>query len=81
MPDILCSYAKLLFTPSDFTSITSHIHSWALFSLYAQAHIILTSWASTLSALTQQCVWAVYVVLNPTVFFGLYSAQIPFSLI
>ena len=29
--DIPGSYAILLFTTSDFTSITSHIHSWALF--------------------------------------------------
>ena len=27
-----CSYAILLFTTSDSTSITSHIHNWALFS-------------------------------------------------
>jgi len=28
------SYALLLFTASDFTSINSHIHSWALFLLW-----------------------------------------------
>ena len=28
------SYAILFFTASDFTSITSHIHNWALFSLW-----------------------------------------------
>ena len=30
----LPAYAILLFTASDFTSITSHIHNWALFSLW-----------------------------------------------
>ena len=28
------SYAILFFTASDFTSITSHIHNWTLFSLW-----------------------------------------------
>ena len=31
-PNIPASYAILLFTASDFTSITSHIHSWVFFS-------------------------------------------------
>jgi len=30
-PNILGSYAILLFTALDFTSITSYIHNWALF--------------------------------------------------
>ena len=33
-PNIPGSYAILLFTASDFTSITSHIHAWVLFSLW-----------------------------------------------
>ena len=32
-PDIPGSYAILFLTASDFTSITSHIHNWALFLL------------------------------------------------
>ena len=32
-PNIPGSYAILFFTASDFTSITSHIHNWALFFL------------------------------------------------
>ena len=32
-PNIPSSYAILLFTASDFTSITSHIHIWVLFLL------------------------------------------------
>ena len=34
------SYAILLFTASDLASITSHIHSWVLFSLWLHPFII-----------------------------------------
>ena len=34
------SYAILFFTASDFTCITSHIHSWALFSLWFSLFIL-----------------------------------------
>ena len=34
------SYAILLFTASDFTSITSHIHSWVLFFLWLRLFIL-----------------------------------------
>ena len=34
VPNIPGSYAILFFTASDFTCITSHIHCWALFSLW-----------------------------------------------
>ena len=40
-PNILDSYAILLFTESDFASITSHIHNWVLFSLWL-CHFILS---------------------------------------
>ena len=33
-PNIPDSYAVLLFTASDFTSITIHIHNWVLFLLW-----------------------------------------------
>ena len=33
-PKIPGSHGILLFTASDFTSITSHIHNWAMFSLW-----------------------------------------------
>ena len=39
-PDIPGSYAILLFTASDFTSITSHIHSWVLFLLWLHPVIL-----------------------------------------
>src|SRR5574340_290946 len=39
-PDIPGSYAILLFTASDFASITSHIHSWVLFLLWLHPFIL-----------------------------------------
>ena len=38
-PNIPGSYAILFFTASDFTFITSHIHSWALFPLWLSLFI------------------------------------------
>ena len=55
-PIILSSYAILFFTALDFTSITSHIHNWALFSLWSDSLFFLdlfldsspvTYWAPT----------------------------------
>ena len=40
-PNIPGSYAILLFTASDFTSITSHIHNWVLFLLWL--HLLILS--------------------------------------
>ena len=40
-PNIPGSYAILFFTASDFTSITSHIHTWVLFLLW----LFILSWA------------------------------------
>ena len=40
-PNILGSYVILFFTASDFTSITSHIHNWALFLLWLHLFILL----------------------------------------
>ena len=39
-PDILDSYAILLFTTSDLTSITNHIHNWVLFLLWLHLFIL-----------------------------------------
>ena len=39
-PNIPGSYAIFLFTASDFTSITSHIHSWVLFLLWLHLFIL-----------------------------------------
>ena len=39
-PDIPGSYAIFLFTASDLTSITSHIHSWVLFLLWLHPFVL-----------------------------------------
>ena len=39
-PNIPGSYATLLFTASDFTSITSHIHNWVLFLLWLRLFVL-----------------------------------------
>ena len=39
-PNIPGSYAVLLLTASDFTSITSHIHNWVLFLLWLLLFIL-----------------------------------------
>ena len=39
-PNIPSSYAILLFTALDFTSITSHIHNWVLFLLWLHLFIL-----------------------------------------
>ena len=39
-PNIPSSYAILLFTASEFTSIISHIHNWALFLLWLHLFIL-----------------------------------------
>ena len=39
-PNIPCSYAILLFTALDFTSITSHTHSWMLLLLWLRLFIL-----------------------------------------
>ena len=39
-PKIPYSYAMLLFTALDFTSITSHIHNWVLFLLWVHLFIL-----------------------------------------
>ena len=39
-PNIPGSYAILLFTASDFASITSHIHNWLLFLLWLHLFIL-----------------------------------------
>ena len=40
IPEIPGSYAVLLFTESDFASITSHIHNWVLFLLWLYPFIL-----------------------------------------
>ena len=44
-PNVPGSYAILLFTALDFTSITSHIHNWVLFSLWLCLFILSGMWS------------------------------------
>ena len=51
-PNIPGSYAILLFTASDFTSITSHIHNWVLFLLWLHLFIL----SGVISPLISSCI-------------------------
>ena len=53
-PNIPGSYAILFFTALDFTSITSHIHSWALFLLW----LCLFTLSEVISTLFYSRYWA-----------------------
>ena len=46
-PNVPGSYAILFFTALDFTSITSHIHNWLLFSLWLHLFILSPLFSSS----------------------------------
>ena len=50
------SYAILLFTASDFTSITSHTHSWLLFLLWLHLFVL----SGVISPLICCSIWGTY---------------------
>ena len=50
-PNIPDSNAILLFTASDFTSITSHIYNWVLFLLWLHLFILLEKKMATHSSI------------------------------
>ena len=50
------SYAILFFIASDFTSITSHIHNWVLFSLWLHPFIL----SGVISPLFSSSIWGIY---------------------
>ena len=54
--DILGSYAILLFTASDFASITSLIHNWVLFLLWLHLFIL----SGVISPLISSCILGTY---------------------
>ena len=63
IPNIPGSYAILLFTASDFTSITSHIHSCVLF--FAWLHLfILTIVISLLISMGHLSTWGVHLSVS-----------------
>ena len=55
-PNVPGSYAVLLFTASDFTSITSHIHNWVLFLLWWRLFIL----SGVISPLISSSIWGTY---------------------
>ena len=55
-PNIPGSYAVLLFTASDFTSITSPIHNWVLLSFWLRLFIL----SGVISPLFSSSIWGTY---------------------
>ena len=72
-PNIPGSYAILLFTALDFTSITSHIHNWALFSLWLCLFIL----SGGISPLFSRCILSNYqpeeFIFQCHIFFPFYT--------
>ena len=71
---LLSSNAILFFTASDFTSITSHIHNWALFSLWLLLFIL----SGIISPLFSSSILGTY---RPEEFIFLYHIFWPFHTI
>ena len=70
-PNIPGSYAILLFTASDFTSITSHIHNWVLYLL--RHHLFILS--GGISPLISSSILGTY---QPGEFIFQYHIFLPF---
>ena len=70
-PNIPGSYAILLFTASDFASITSHIHNWVLFLLWLHLFIL----SGVISPLISSCILGTY---PPGEFIFQYPIILPF---
>ena len=73
-PDILGSYAILLFTPSDLASITSHTHNWVLFLLCLHPFIL----SGVISLLISSSILDTY---QPGEFLFQYPIILPFHTI
>ena len=73
-PNIPCSYAKLFLTASDFTSTTSHIHSWALFLLWFYLFIL----SGVISPLFSSSILGTY---QPGEFIFQYPIFLPFRIV
>ena len=67
------SYALLLFTASDFTSITSHIHNWVVFLLWLRLFIL----SCIISPLISSSILGIY---QPGEFIFQYPIFLPFIL-
>ena len=70
-PNILGSYAILLFTASDLASITSHIHNWVLFLLWLHPFIL----SGVISPLIPSSILGTY---RPGEFLFQYPIILPF---
>ena len=70
-PNIPGSYAILLFTASDFTSITSHIHNWVVFLLWLRLFIL----SGVISPLISSSILGTY---RPGDFLFQYPIILPF---
>ena len=70
-PNISGFYAILLFTASDFTSITSHIHNWVLFLLWLHPFIP----SGVISPLLSSSILGTY---RPAEFLFQYPIILPF---
>src|SRR5574337_156499 len=70
-PNIPGSYAIVLFTASDFTSITSHIHNWVLFLLWLHLFLLF----GVISPLISSSILGTY---RPGEFLFQYPIILPF---
>ena len=70
-PNVPGSYAILLFTASDFTSITSHIHNWVLFLLWLRLFFL----SGVISPLISSSILGTY---GPGEFIFQYPIILPF---
>ena len=68
------SYTILLFTASDFTSITSHIHNWVLFLLWLHLFIL----SAVISPLISSSLLGTY---QPGEFIFQYPIFLPFHIV
>ena len=73
-PNISGSYAILLFTALDFTSITSHIHNWVLFLLWLHLFILF----GVISPLFSSSILGIYL---PGQFIFQFPIFLPFHIV
>ena len=81
-PNIPGSYATLLFTASDFTSINSHIHNWMLFLLWLRPFILSGVISPVISSSMLGTCWPGEFILQCPIFMGFsrqeYWSGLPF---
>ena len=70
------SYAILLFTASDFTSITSHIHNWVVFLLWLHLFILSGLISPLISSSMHLLTWGVHLSVSYLIAFSYCSKYI-----